>query len=59
MPPHYQPKRLAPLNLSNEEMLTELSRRSRGIPDFAKRALIDKAGMPAEEVERADKAGRK
>lgn len=40
-----------------EEMLTELSKRTGGIPAFAQQAL-KKAGVDPGTIEEADKAGR-
>ncbi len=45
-------------NLSNKQMLEELSKRTGGIPDFAKDAL-KQAGVNAQDVDDADAAGRK
>ena len=46
------------LTESRAEMLITLSKRSGGIPDFAKDALR-KMGIPEEEIEEADREGRK
>lgn len=41
-----------------EEMLTELSRRTGGIPEFARDALA-KAGMEPATIDKANEEGRK
>lgn len=46
------------LDLSKEEMLTDMSKRTGGIPSFAKDALA-KAGIDQDTLDRADEAGRK
>ncbi len=44
---------------SMEDMLTAMSKASGGIPDFAKKILTEKSGMTPEQIEKADKAGKR
>lgn len=39
-------------------MLDYLSKQSGGIPDFAKKMLVEKGGVDKKVVEQADKAGK-
>lgn len=48
---------MMPLGGTTEEMLTDLAKRTGGIPSFAIDALRG-AGMDADELRRADEAGR-
>jgi hypothetical protein len=49
---------MMPLGGTTEEMLTDLAERTGGIPSFAIDALRG-AGIDADELRRADEAGRK
>lgn len=52
-------KGIIPLSSDPETLLTLLSKRGGGVPDFVKQALIEKGWMDPDAVDRADKAGRK
>lgn len=46
------------LGLSPQQMLEEMAKRTGGIPDFAKKTLVEKGGLTKAQVDAADKKGR-